>query len=236
MLRLSDGSLVELRERSGFSSSQTGERSHGSPGPRQHHRAGRQAALRPPLCRHGRLPRGRHRHGFRRQRGRQGLARFRDGRRSARDAGQSARQVLHPGDQAVTSDRPGSRDRCARISPGAAIASAYSASWRPCAPASIRCACRSCATPAGCWAAARVYRFLCQHSQPGADIWAMRRRSSTSKTAESPELRAWWGSSRPRRRPRCWKSCAPPANIWATRSSLSATTARQGRLRCFLPK
>ena len=67
MLQLHDGSVVELRERSGFSTTQTAQRSHHSPRPRQHHRAGRQAPPRPPLCRHRRLPRGRHRHGVQRQ-------------------------------------------------------------------------------------------------------------------------------------------------------------------------
>ena len=86
--KLKDGSVVELRERSGFSTTQSRQRSHHPPGPRQHHRAGRQAQFRPPLCGDRGLPRRRHRHRVQRDQRREGLARVRGRRRSPRLPGQ----------------------------------------------------------------------------------------------------------------------------------------------------
>ena len=73
--KLKDGSVVEMRERSGFSTTQTASDLTIRLGPRQHHRAGRQAQLRPPVCSHRRLPRRRHRHRLQRDQRREGIAR-----------------------------------------------------------------------------------------------------------------------------------------------------------------
>ena len=79
-----------------FSTTQSGQRYDRPPGPRQHHRAGRQAPLGPPVCGHRRLPRGRHRDGVQRHCRRQGFAGFGDAGRSARHAGQPGEGAPRP--------------------------------------------------------------------------------------------------------------------------------------------
>ncbi len=88
MLQLKDGSIVELRERSGFSTTQTASDltirlERGSVIVQAAKRKSR-----PPVRRHGGLPGGGDRDGLQRDLGRQGLAGLRNGRRSSRHAGQ----------------------------------------------------------------------------------------------------------------------------------------------------
>ncbi len=67
MLQLDDGSRGRVARALRLFHHADRQRSHHSPGPRQHHRAGRQAQLGAPVCRHRRLPRGGHRHRVQRQ-------------------------------------------------------------------------------------------------------------------------------------------------------------------------
>ena len=188
--------VVELRERSGFSTTQTASDLT--------IRLGRGSVIvqaakrrsRPSLCGHRRLPRGRHRHRFQRQRGRQGFARFGDPGRSARLAGQ-------PG-QGPASRRSGRDQR----QPGAGLgAGRYllepqsrphsRSSSRRCAPALQQIhlpELRYSSTPAG--PPARVHRVLRQHSEPGRSIWARRRPCSARRWRRAPNC-APGGPARP---------------------------------------
>ena len=88
MVRLGDGSLVEVAERSAFTVSRGGKRFDNPPRAWQRNRTGGQAPLRPPLRGHTRLPRGGHRDRVQRGERHQGVARFRGRRRGPRGAGQ----------------------------------------------------------------------------------------------------------------------------------------------------
>ena len=75
---------------------------------------------------------------------------------------------------------------------------------------------------------ARVHGLLRQHSEPGRlsgpDAGRLQpedvRESRTARLVEQP---------RRQRRTRSWRNCAPPASIWATRSSSPASPAPDGK-------
>ena len=135
MLQLRDGSVVELRERSGFSTIQSRQRSDHPSGPRQHHRAGRQAQLGPLYvatadCRvavTGTV--------FSVSLRREGLARL-GGQGEVHVSQDNQEKVLHPGDQTVTSPNLEPRLGAATISAGAAIATSCMQQLESCAAAS----------------------------------------------------------------------------------------------------
>ena len=206
------------------------QRSHHPPGPRQHHRAGRQAQFRPPLCGHRRLPRGRHRHRVQRHQRRQGLARVRDSRRSPRLAGQ---QREGPAPRRSDRDQPqpgaGLREGRYRLEPQSR--EAHPATGKPARRPAADPDAANCAIPANCWAACPRPRSSSPAFRTWPAIWARRRTYSTRRWRKAPNC-APGGAVTPPTSDRSWKNCAPPASIWATRSSSPASPAPMARRRC----
>ena len=102
MVRMADGSLIEMSERAGFSLDAAPQGEHHPARARPDHRPGRQAARPPPLRRHPRRRGLGGRHHLRRQQRHQGVPRV-GGRRARCTCSRAPRlAVLHPGDQVTT--------------------------------------------------------------------------------------------------------------------------------------